>query len=204
MKKTAALSRFELYQDMKVVTSHERIVGSARTVCDTYRSNHTCSHSHTEYDYNDTYGPFASWQGCVEVRPYPYNVDDTPASGGLNNTGIGVRRSRDHVRADVRAGRTRQSWKVTQNPLEPNPTTYGAANSWWNDDPSSTTGKTRRVEHGQVLSAAADRCSNPQFGHGSQLQLHHHADHTAHGCHPDRWACYHQGCDRPHAAQRQH
>ncbi|TGV48401.1 hypothetical protein EN784_53835, partial [bacterium M00.F.Ca.ET.141.01.1.1] len=32
------LSRFELYQDMKVVTSHERIVGSARTVCDTYRS----------------------------------------------------------------------------------------------------------------------------------------------------------------------
>ena len=36
-----------------------------------------------------TYGPFASWQGCVEARPYPYNVDDTPASGGSANTGIG-------------------------------------------------------------------------------------------------------------------
>ncbi|RVD51633.1 hypothetical protein EN783_33050, partial [Mesorhizobium sp. M2D.F.Ca.ET.140.01.1.1] len=34
--------------------------------------------------------------------------------------------------------------KVTQDPDEPNPVTYGAANSWWNDDPSSSTGKTRQ------------------------------------------------------------
>ncbi|RUW64900.1 hypothetical protein EOA29_40340, partial [Mesorhizobium sp. M1E.F.Ca.ET.063.01.1.1] len=84
------LTRFSLYRDMKVVTSHERIVGSKRVVCDEYRSNHTCKRSHDEYDYNDTYGPFASWQGCVEVRPYPYNVNDAAASGGPNNTGTGV------------------------------------------------------------------------------------------------------------------
>ncbi|TGR38761.1 hypothetical protein EN841_34145, partial [Mesorhizobium sp. M8A.F.Ca.ET.198.01.1.1] len=111
------LSRFELYQDMKVVTSHERIIGSARSVCDTYRSNHTCSHSHTEYDYNDTYGPFASWQGCVEVRPYPYNVDDTPASGGPNNTGIGVGDPATMFVPMFAPDEPGNHWKVTQNPL---------------------------------------------------------------------------------------
>ncbi|TIQ31058.1 MAG: TadE/TadG family protein [Mesorhizobium sp.] len=138
------LTRFELYRDMKVVTSHERIVGSARTVCDTYRSNHTCSHSHTEYDYNDTYGPFASWQGCVEVRPYPYNVDDTPASGGPNNTGVGVGDPATMFVPMFAPDEPGNHWKVTQNPREPNPTTYGAANSWWNDDPSSPDGETRQ------------------------------------------------------------
>ncbi|RWB42497.1 MAG: TadE/TadG family protein [Mesorhizobium sp.] len=138
------LTRFELYRDMKVVTSHERIAGSKRVVCDKYRSNHTCSDSHDEYDYNDTYGPFASWQGCVEVRPYPYNVDDTPASGGPNNTGIGVGDPATMFVPMSAPDEPGNHWKVTQDPDEPNPVTYGAANSWWNDDPSSTTGKTRQ------------------------------------------------------------
>lgn len=139
-----ALTRFSLYRDMKVVTSHERIVGSKRVVCDEYRSNNTCKRSHNEYDYNDTYGPFASWQGCVEVRPYPYNVDDTPASGGPNNTGIGVGDPATMFVPMFAPDEPGNHWKVTQDPDEPNPVTYGAANSWWNDDPSSTTGKTRQ------------------------------------------------------------
>ena len=108
------LTRFSLYRDMKVVTSHERVAGSERVVCDEYRSNHTCKRSHKEYDYVDTYGPFASWQGCVEARPYPYNTTDAPASGGLEQHRHRLRRSGDHVRADVRAGRARQ-------PLVPDP-----------------------------------------------------------------------------------
>ncbi|PBC02568.1 pilus assembly protein TadG-related protein [Mesorhizobium sp. WSM3860] len=139
-----ALTRFSLYRDMKVVTSHERIVGSRRVVCDEYRSNNTCKRSHNEYDYNDTYGPFASWQGCVEVRPYPYNVDDTPASGGPNNTGIGVGDPATMFVPMFAPDEPGNQWKVTQDPDEPNPLTYGAANSWWNDDPSSITGKTRQ------------------------------------------------------------
>ncbi|MDX8470123.1 pilus assembly protein [Mesorhizobium sp. VK23B] len=138
------LTRFELYRDMKVVTSHERIVGSKRVVCDEYRSNHTCKRSHDEYDYNDTYGPFASWQGCVEVRPYPYNVDDTPASGGPNNTGIGVGDPATMFVPMFAPDEPGNHWYVTQDPDELPPKTYGAANSWWNDDPSSTTGKTRQ------------------------------------------------------------
>ena len=35
-------------------------------------------------------------------------------------------------------------WYVTQDPDEPKPVTYSAANSWWNDDPSSPDGKTRQ------------------------------------------------------------
>ncbi|UCI06148.1 pilus assembly protein [Mesorhizobium sp. B1-1-8] len=138
------LTRFELYRDMKVVTSHERVAGSARVVCDSYRSNHTCRSSHTEYDYVDTYGPFASWQGCVEVRPYPYNVNDTPASGGPNNTGIGIGDPATMFVPMFAPDEPGNVWKVTQDPNEPNPVTYGAANNWWNDDPSSTTGKTRQ------------------------------------------------------------
>ena len=138
------LSRFSLYRDMKVVTSHERVAGSKRVVCDEYRSNHTCKRDHDEYDYIDTYGPFASWQGCVEARPYPYNVDDAPASGGTNNTGIGFGNPATMFVPMFAPDEPGNHWKVTQDPDEPSPKTYSAANSWWNDDPSSSTGKTRQ------------------------------------------------------------
>jgi Flp pilus assembly protein TadG len=136
------LSRFSLYRDMKVVTSHERVAGSRRVVCDEYNRHHACTDDHYEYDYIDTYGPFASWQGCVEARPSPYNVDDTPASGGTADTGFG-----DPATMFVpmfAPDEPGNHWKVTQDPDEENPKTYGAANSWWNDDPSSSTGATRQ------------------------------------------------------------
>ncbi|CAN7687567.1 pilus assembly protein TadG-related protein [Mesorhizobium sp. LjNodule214] len=138
------LTRFSLYRDMKVVTSHERIVGSKRVVCDEYRSNHTCKRSHDEYDYNDTYGPFASWQGCVEDRPYPYNVNDEPASGGPNNTGTSVGDPATMFVPMFAPDEPGNHWYLTQDPDEAKPVTYGAANSWWNDDPASATGKTRQ------------------------------------------------------------
>jgi Flp pilus assembly protein TadG len=138
------LTRFSLYKDMKVVTSHERVDASERVVCDEYRSNNTCKRSHKEYDYVDTYGPFASWQGCVEARPYPYNVDDTPASGGPNNTGIGFGDPATMFVPMFAPDEPGNHWKLTQDPDESAPKTYSAANSWWNDDPSSSTGKTRQ------------------------------------------------------------
>ncbi|WP_189501924.1 pilus assembly protein [Mesorhizobium sp. M00.F.Ca.ET.216.01.1.1] len=138
------LTRFSLYRDMKVVTSHEQIVGSKRVVCDEYRSDNTCKRSHDEYDYTDTYGPFASWQGCVEVRPYPYNVNDAPASGGPNNTGTSVGDPATMFVPMFAPDEPGNHWYLTQDPDEPKPVTYGAANSWWNDDPTSATGKTRQ------------------------------------------------------------
>ena len=129
------LTRYSLYRDMKVVTSHERVAGSERVVCDEYRENHTCKRNHKEYDYVDTYGPFASWQGCVEARPAPYNTTDAPAS------------SSDPVTLFVpmfAPDEPGNHWYLTQDPDELAPVTYGAANSWWNDDPTSSTGRARQ------------------------------------------------------------
>lgn len=137
------LTRFSLYRDMKVVTNHERVKGSKRVVCDQYNSNSTCSDSHDEYDYIDTYGPFASWQGCVEARPYPYNVNDAAPSGGSANTGIGVGDPATMFVPMFAPDEPGNHWKITQDPDEAAPTTYGAINSWWNDDPTSSTGQTR-------------------------------------------------------------
>ncbi|MBZ9992965.1 TadE/TadG family type IV pilus assembly protein [Mesorhizobium sp. BH1-1-4] len=137
------LTRFSLYHDMQVVTNHERVVNSKRVVCVEYYSNNTCKRSYDAYDYVDTYGPFASWQGCVEARPYPYNVNDTAPSGGSANTGIGVGDPATMFVPMFAPDEPGNHWKVTQDPKEATPTTYGAVNSWWNDDPSSSSGQSQ-------------------------------------------------------------
>ena len=48
--------------------------------------------------------PIASWQGCVEARPYPYNVNDAKPSAMSDGIAT-IRRSRDIVRSDVCSGR---------------------------------------------------------------------------------------------------
>ena len=72
------LTRFSLYSDMLAETDREEIPGSRH--CVSWRNNGTCrSYS---YDYTYETSKFASWQGCVEARPYPYNTNDaTPSSG---------------------------------------------------------------------------------------------------------------------------
>jgi Flp pilus assembly protein TadG len=139
------LSRFSLYKDMTVVTSHERVEGTRRFVCDSYRSNNTCQLWHYDYDYIDTYGPFASWQGCVEARPYPYNVNDAPAAGGSNNTGIGVGDPATMFIPMFAQDEPGDHWKQNyDNQNEPTPSKPTTANSWWNDDPSSSGGAAKQ------------------------------------------------------------
>ncbi|MBZ9980494.1 MULTISPECIES: TadE/TadG family type IV pilus assembly protein [unclassified Mesorhizobium] len=137
------LTRFSLYRDMKVVTSHERVKNSKHVVCAEYNWNNTCKRSYDAYDYVDSYGPFASWQGCVEARPYPYNVNDAPPSGGSANTGIGVGDPATMFVPMFAPDEPGNHWKITQDPNEAAPKTYGAINSWWNDDPSSSSGQAR-------------------------------------------------------------
>ncbi|TGS36362.1 hypothetical protein EN827_32280, partial [Mesorhizobium sp. M1D.F.Ca.ET.184.01.1.1] len=59
-QKDKPLTRFSLYKWMQRISS-----------CTT--SNGSCSS-------NIVYAPIASWSGCVESRPYPYNIQDTAAS----------------------------------------------------------------------------------------------------------------------------
>ncbi|MBA1143278.1 TadE/TadG family type IV pilus assembly protein [Mesorhizobium neociceri] len=55
------LTRFSIYKSMKRISS-----------C-TKNSSNVCTS-------NIVYAPIATWGGCVESRPYPYNIQDTAAS----------------------------------------------------------------------------------------------------------------------------
>lgn len=67
-----------------------------------------------------------SWGGCVEARPYPYNVDDATPSTSIPAT----------------------LYVPTFAPDEPGDVqpydNWGAANNWWNDHSSSSSGAVRQ------------------------------------------------------------
>ncbi len=75
------LSRFSLYRDMQRVESREWVSTGREWVCTRYRDNGSCREGRwqdTGY-WEETVGTYASWQGCVEARPYPYNTTNDPA-----------------------------------------------------------------------------------------------------------------------------
>lgn len=77
--KDTPMTRFSLYADMTVESGREEVPNSRQYVCDRYkRHSSKCDEGHwsaPEYVY--TTSRYASWQGCVEARPWPYNNDDT-------------------------------------------------------------------------------------------------------------------------------
>ncbi|TIS59287.1 pilus assembly protein [Mesorhizobium sp.] len=76
--KDQPLTRFSLYADMTVESGREEVPNTKQYICDTYKKNGTCDKGHwTTPEYIYTTSRYASWQGCVEARPYPYNDDDT-------------------------------------------------------------------------------------------------------------------------------
>lgn len=82
------LTRFTLFDAMQVqtgtTTQQVWVPASTEYVCSGWGWRKTCSYQtvpgHYESQTVPTYGPYASWKGCVEARPYPYNLDDTPPS----------------------------------------------------------------------------------------------------------------------------
>ncbi|RWM24393.1 TadE/TadG family type IV pilus assembly protein [Mesorhizobium sp.] len=66
-QKDQPLTRFSLYKWMQRISA-----------C-TKDWNNVCTS-------NITYAPIASWSGCVESRPYPYNIQDTAASSSTPAT----------------------------------------------------------------------------------------------------------------------
>jgi hypothetical protein len=74
------LTRFSLYSDMTVESDRETVQPPKQYVCDTTNRDGTCKKGHwvtPAPTYVYTTSRYASWQGCVEARPYPYNDDDT-------------------------------------------------------------------------------------------------------------------------------
>jgi Flp pilus assembly protein TadG len=74
------VTRFTLYDEVKRISGWNDSASStdpgAEYICTSSR-NGTCR---TGYWRAPVYSPYASWKGCVEARPYPYNVSDTPPS----------------------------------------------------------------------------------------------------------------------------
>ena len=78
------VTRFTLFNELKRVTGRDR-VSKWEQECRWTWSGYRCEWVDNG-DYQYTYGSFAGWQGCVEVRPYPYNLDDTPPSSSTPAT----------------------------------------------------------------------------------------------------------------------
>jgi Flp pilus assembly protein TadG len=135
------LSRFSLYKDMKKVESREWVVTSREYVCTEYRSNGTCRRGkwvETGY-YDETIVAYASWQGCVEARPYPYNVNDT-TPGTLDDFDLFTG---DPATLFVPMFAPDEPGDRWATPSDENPDGFSAANNWWNDGTEDSSGQTR-------------------------------------------------------------
>lgn len=125
------LTRFSLYQDITVQSDRERVEGSKHYVCYEKRKNGTCSRGADEYDYTYTYSQFASWQGCVEARPAPYNNNDEPANPTVPATLFVPMFAPDEAQHLWRIDLNGDGQFDNTNDL--NDTDYGYGNSWWAD-----------------------------------------------------------------------
>ena len=133
------LSRFSLYKDMKKVDSREWIVTGTEWVCTSYRSNGTCRNGYyreTGY-YENVIGVYATWQGCVEARPSPYNINGAIPYGDEFGNGDPASLYVPMFAPDEPGDR----WATEDDEY---PDNFSAANNWWNDGTESSSGLTRQ------------------------------------------------------------
>lgn len=117
------LTRFSLYADMLTETDREETPGTGERVCVKRKKNGSCE-SYKDYTY--TTSQYASWQGCVEARPYPYNTDDTtPTSGTPATLYVPM------FAPDEAGHRWRDTDRDGNDDLNDN--SYGYSNNWWAD-----------------------------------------------------------------------
>ncbi len=73
------LTRFSLYADILAETGREQIPNTWHRVCVRRYSGGSCEKYEWWSDYTYTTSQFATWQGCIEARPAPYNNNDAEA-----------------------------------------------------------------------------------------------------------------------------
>jgi hypothetical protein len=155
------LSRFTLYKDMKQVSSREWVVTGQEYVCTNYRSNGTCKTGHWQDTghYDETISDYASWQGCVEARPYPYNISDAPAAGGPNNTGIGFGDPATMFVPMFAPDEPGDRWATD---ADSSPDSFSASNNWWNDGTEDSSGRTRQRNMAKYFDVRPYGATSPQ------------------------------------------
>ncbi|TGQ52150.1 hypothetical protein EN836_21100 [Mesorhizobium sp. M1C.F.Ca.ET.193.01.1.1] len=128
------LTRFSLYSDMTVESDRETVQPPKQYVCDVTKKDGTCSKGHwvtPAPTYVYTTSRYASWQGCVEARPYPYNDDDTTPDSA-NPATLFV-----PMFAPDEAGTLWRDFN-RDGTNDVSSTSYGYGNNWWADWPYSS------------------------------------------------------------------
>ncbi|TPN81868.1 VWA domain-containing protein [Mesorhizobium sp. CU2] len=124
-------TRFSLYADMTVESGREEVPNSKQYICDKYDKKGKCSSGHwTDPEYVYTTSRYASWQGCVEARPYPYNNDDTTPTTATPGTLFVPMFAPDEPGTLWRDFNRDGTNDVTS-------VSYGYDNNWWADWPNS-------------------------------------------------------------------
>ncbi|QDY99449.1 hypothetical protein FQ775_03140 [Nitratireductor mangrovi] len=155
------LSRFSLYKDMKKVDTREWVVTGQEWVCTSYRKNGSCRHGEwreTGY-YDETIATYASWQGCVEARPHPYNVTDAAPAVP---TGVAGVYTGDPATLFVPMFAPDEPGDRWETALDADPDNFSAVNNWWNDGTESSSGATRQKNMGKYFEVRPYGASSPQ------------------------------------------
>ncbi len=132
------VTRFTLFDDIQRITGYTSVKTGTEYKCIKKNWWGGCS----QYGYVDVYedqpvyGSYASWQGCVEARPYPYNVNDATPSSSTPETMFVPMFAPDET--DNKDSSNRR-----------------AENNWWSDVTSSSNNATRQSYMPKYFSAAA-------------------------------------------------
>jgi Flp pilus assembly protein TadG len=124
--KDQPLTRFSLYADVEVQSGREEVPNTRHYVCTAHDKKGKCTDGYWTADYNYTISQYASWQGCVEARPWPYNNNDATPTTSTPATLFVPMFAPDeagHVWRDLNADGI--------NDL--NGDTFGYGNNWWTD-----------------------------------------------------------------------
>ncbi|BCH26578.1 hypothetical protein MesoLjLb_63630 [Mesorhizobium sp. L-8-3] len=132
------LTRFSLYADITAETDREAIPNTSRRVCAKPSSDgNSCERYKNEPEYIYEYGPYASWQGCVEARPSPYNNNDaTPTTSNPATLFVPM----------FAPDEPKHLWFDTDRDGMPNlfdKSSFGYNNNWWSDWDDNSDAKSR-------------------------------------------------------------
>ncbi len=137
------LSRFSLFKDMQQVDSREWVATDKEWICTKYRWNGSCKSGYwkeTGY-WDETIGTFASWQGCVEARPYPHNVSDTTPDAGVSELGAIYGTPETLFVPMFAPDEAGDRWETED---DSSPDNFSAPNNWWNDGTEDASAQTRQ------------------------------------------------------------
>ena len=114
--------RQTLLNDTKYLQSQ---TWQSNMVCVKYKKSGACKTWEDQGYYNYVYAPYATWQGCVESRPYPYNINDATPSSATPATLYVPMFAPDETDNNDSWGR-------------------GAESNWWGDETTSSNNTTRQ------------------------------------------------------------